>query len=358
MAKNRNKFRLYPLVWAFGAILSAFSSLFAQEASIQSVGAVGDGYFSRLVGISAPVETCSAATAEATGDGLRFSDDVILRGALGIDSCRAFQVWGTFYAGGGKIKPLGFTQKIDQDLDGAMVGLTLGLGSAFSFTGYYNYHDTATECAGTKISTDTQLGGIGLRYNVSGFYFSLLGNYGDDGSTLRATEAEDALDFDGWQATGFFETGFQWPTSGRLFVLTPFSNLQYSTVEFDGFDRSRFALTGDKTQYDAFYQTLGSRIDLNLPGCDLLGLQGRLAWVHQYLSDAAPISNYQIGRIPGTITPTSVYYEGNAGRDWFWCGAGLKLSLFNLLSATLDYDILLNERQTTHLGSVGLLIGF
>ena len=358
--KNKKTLRWVGLGWVLGAILAVLSPQTGTAADLESLQTSGGGYFERLVGISdSLLPKTAAATVEQTADGLRFSQDVILRGSLGMDACRAFQIWGNFYAGGGNIKPDGFGEKIKHDLDGTQLGLTLGLGNAFSLSGYYNYNDSSAKYNGAKNSTSTHLGGLGLRYNLSGFYFSLLGNYGDDCSTLKETDGDHrSLDYDGWQATGFFETGFQWPTSGRLFVLTPFSNFQYSSMEFDGFNRAQFTTTGKSVSYDAFYQTLGSRIDLNLPGCGMLGLQGRLAWVHQYLGEAAPINNYQFGRIPGTLTPISAFYEGNGGRDWFWGGIGAKLSLFNLLSATLDYDVLLNAHQTTHVGSVGLMIGF
>lgn len=358
--KNKKTFGLIGFISAFGAILAVFSPQTGAASGSEPFQASNGGHFERLVGLSDPSgPKATAAMIEQTADGLRFSQEVILRGSLGMDSCRAFQIWGNFYAGGGNIEPNGFSEKIKHDLDGTQIGATLGLGSAFSLSGYYNYNDSTVKYVGAKNSTSTHLGGVGLRYNLNGFYFSLLGNYGDDSSTLHGIDGDSrSLNYDGWQATGFFETGFQWPTSGRLFVLTPFSNFQYSSMEFDGFNRAQFTTTGKSVSYDAFYQTLGSRIDLNLPECGMLGLQGRLAWIHQYLGEAAPINNYQFGRMPGTITPTSAYYEGNGGRDWFWGGIGAKLSLFNLLSATLDYDVLLNERQTTHIGSVGLMIGF
>lgn len=302
-----------------------------------------------------PQKTTGSAT--LTAGSLDFSQELILRGALGMDSCRAFQIWGNYYTGTGEISPANQTFEMDNELNGVIVGLSIGFGKAFTLSGYYNRNNASVDYNQRENQTTTNLGGLALRYNTSGFYFSLLGNYGDDSSELKRDDGLGSLDYDGWQATGFFETGFNWPTPGRLFVLTPFSNFQYSTVKYDSFNRSALTLTGETTGLDAFYQTLGSRIGLNLPGLNMFDIQGRMAWIHQYLNEV-PMSNYQIGRVAGTITPTTVFYDGQAGRDWFWGGAGLKISLGSMFSAAIDYDVLVNGYQTTHIGSVGLLVGF
>ena len=268
-------------------------------------------------------------------------------------ACRSFQIWGDYYVGSGEINPKDSDLSIDNNLNGAQVGLNWGFGSAFLLSGYYNYGQSEIGYNGKTNSSDTHLAGIGLRYNTSGFYFTLLGNYGVDSYELRGDNDGRSLDYDGWQAGGVFETGYAMSTGG-LFTLKPFGNLQYSYLTCDGFDRNRFTLGGDDLKYDALYQTLGARIDADF---SLVTLQGRIAWVHQYLDDA-PINHYWFGRYSGTFTPTQVYYEGPAGRDYFWGGAGLKFSFFGSMAATLDYDVLLNGYQTTHIGSVGLLWSF
>lgn len=299
-------------------------------------------------------EPCSFA--QASPGGVRFSEDVILRGSLGLDTCRAIQIWGDYYASGAKLRPDETDWDISQKFDGWMLGGTVGLGTALSISGYYNQqkHNITYDNATNKATA--RLGGLSIRYNLAGFYFSLLGCYSDDIYTLVEDGGEGrSLDYDGWQATGFFETGYQWETAGGLFVLTPFSNIQYSTLKHDAIDRRAFTKGNDSADYDALYQTLGARIDLNW--LSMLGLQGRLAWVHQY-RDESPILNYQFSRVPGTITPTMTYDIGTGGRNWFWCGIGGKISVLKVASVTLDYDVTMNNCQVTHIGSVGVLVGF
>ena len=322
--------------------------------------------------LSGASRTLSAAdSVEIGGESFSFTKDAVIRG---FDlPCRSFQIWGDYYVGSGSISPknLDGGYSFDTDLDGAQIGLNIGLGSAFLATIYYNYQGSELEADSEWGDSDfpsylnkakTHLGGIGLRYNTSGFYFSLIGNYGIDDYDLTSytyseTEtfsglAEKKAGYDGWQAGGSFETGYMMSTG--LFDFKPFGNWQYSYLKADGIDYKAAAYKDDKFGADALFQTLGARIDVDF---SLVTLQGRLGWVHQYLS-SAPINNYLFSRTSGTYTPSTCFFEGSSGSDYFWGGAGIKLSLFGTIAASLDYDVLLNHYQTTHLGSVGLLWSF
>ena len=91
---------------------------------------------------------------------------------------------------------------------------------------------------------------------------------------------------------------------------------------------------------------------------DKLELQGRTVWVHEMLDSPPSFYRVRFSPVHGTNTPAMVYHRGNTGRDWAWLGLGGKLEgAFNIY-LFLDYDILLNERQVTHLGSVGLCLGW
>lgn len=313
-----------------------------------------------IAGVLCAVFRISAAdTVEFGGESFSFTKDAVIRG---FDlPCRSFQIWGDYYIGKGEIDPKNAAEGLllDSELNGAQIGLNLGLGSAFLATCYYNYHASEISSSlggGGRVpynnGAKTHLGGVGLRYNTSGFYFSLLGNYGLDDYELTAENAESSLDYDGWQWGGSFETGYMMSTG--LFALKPFGNWQYSYLKCDGIDYSRCRAKEDDFSCDALFQTLGARVDVDL---SLLTLQGRLGWVHQYLH-SAPINNFWFSRTAGTYTPAQCFFEGTSGSDYFWGGAGVKISLAGMMAATLDYDVLLNHYQTTHLGSVGLLFSF
>lgn len=340
-----------------------FGVLFFAGGVSRSVASDEPGFFAQNFAIL-PAETAaigtsaeSSALSEAfcSGDSLAFSQDVVLRGGLGLPSCRSIQIWGNYYIGSGEINPKDTGREIDNDVNGAMIGLNLGLGSAFILSGYYNYDDGEMTFPADKFQTTTHLGGVGIQYDTGGFYFTLIGNYGISSHELSQAAANRSLEFDGWQAAGFFETGYNMSTGGGLFSLKPFANFQYNYLETDSFNRADLTSLDGTSDFDAFYQTLGSRVNM---GLGMFDLQGRLAWVHQYLNVNAPIQNFWFGRVPGTIAPTRVFYEGSAGRDYFWGGAGLKMSLLGKFSVSLDYDCLLNKYQTTHVGSAGILWAF
>ena len=301
-----------------------------------------------------PNATSNGDTDEARlgADSLSFSKNVTIRGGMDFMQCRCFQVFGAYYIGSGEINPKNSPFSIDNDLNGAQLGINLGLGSAFLATFYYNFNRGEIYYDEKSNNSKTHLAGVGLRYNTNGFYFSLLGNYGLDSYDLVARNGR-SVDYDGWQAGGSFETGYMMPTVG-LFTLKPFGNWQYSYLKSDGFDRRAVALRNESLKYDALFQTLGARIDVDL---SLVNLQGRIGWVHQYL-EGSPINTFWFSRNPGTYTPTQCFYEGDSGRDFFWGGLGLKVSLFGLMAANIDYDILVNTYQTTHFASAGLLFSF
>lgn len=318
-----------------------------------------------IFGVLVGVSSLSAADGlEWGGDSFSFtkdlSDDAVIRG---FDlPCRSFQIWGDYYIGKGEIEPKGTPEPLsfDNSINGAQLGINLGLGSGMLATAYYNYDKNklssdAVPGKRTPFTNDAQthLGGFGLRYNTQGFFFSLLGTAGLDDYELLSRNGETCLNYDGWQAGGSFETGYFMRTGG-MFTLKPFGNLQYNYIKADGIDYTAFRHKDDKFKADALFQTLGARIDAELA---LVTLQGRFGWVHQYLK-SAPINNYQFSRTAGTFTPTQSFFEGSTSSDYFWGGAGVKVSLLGTIAASFDYDVLLNCRHTTHLGSVGLLWNF
>lgn len=304
------------------------------------------------LGIVCPVR--GADDAALGGEGFSFvrdlSDDAVIRG---FDlPCSSFQIWGDFYVGEGDLDPKGTDLSFDNELTGAQIGLNWGLGSGMLATAYYNYNSSELSNDTFANRAQTHLGGFGLRYNTGGFYFSLLGTAGLDDYELTGG-GDGALGYDGWQAGGSLETGYYMRTGG-LFTLKPFGNVQYSYVKSDGIDLNALRAKEEKFKADALFQTLGARIDAEL---GLATLQARIGWVHQYLK-SAPIQTYWFSRTPGTYTPAQAFFEGSTGTDHFWGGAGVKFSLFGTIAANLDYDVLFNSRQATHMASAGLLWSF
>lgn len=300
----------------------------------------------------------AAPRSEATfnGSSLAFSQDVVVRGSVRLPELKSFQFWGNGYLGSGEIRPKKWSGEIDANATGAQIGVNMPMGS-LNFTAYYNYHRNRVKYSGQSVRQNANLVGAGVYLHAGGFYFTALAAYGDDGYKAKGGSVGSAS-YDGYQASGYFETGYEMHTLG-LFVLKPFGSYQYSYLEHDNFNPNTLGkLDGDRN-YDACYMTLGSRIDVNLAGLDSFTLQGRLAWVSQLRSQNESVQNFCFGRVPGTFAPTSPYYQGEGvGDNFFWGGVGLRLSLWGALAIAGDYDCLVNKDETFHIGSLGLLLGF
>ncbi|MBQ8284986.1 MAG: autotransporter outer membrane beta-barrel domain-containing protein [Thermoguttaceae bacterium] len=335
---------------AFGE-LGAFSELGAFDGTPAAVA------LDEFAPLDAPRADASRSEATFNGSTFAFSQDVVVRGSVRLPELKSFQFWGNGYLGSGEIRPENWRGELDANATGAQIGVNMPMG-ALNFTAYYNYHRNDVKYVGRKIRQNDHTIGAGVYLHAGGFYFTALGAYGDDGYKAQGGDVGSAS-YDGYQAGGYFETGYEMHTLG-LFVLKPFGSYQYSYLEHDNFNpNSLRQIGGEKRNYDACYMTLGSRIDVNLAGLDSFTLQGRLAWVSQLRSQNESIQNFCFGRVPGTFAPTSPYYQGDgAGDDFFWGGVGLRLSLWGALAIAGDYDCLVGKDQTFHIGSLGLLFGF
>lgn len=333
----------------------------ARRGVFDELGAFDANAFAVSIDDFSPLDAARAAapSSEATfnGSSLSFSQDVVVRGSVRLPELKTFQFWGNGYLGSGEIRPTNWNGEIDANATGAQVGVNMPMG-ALNFTAYYNYHNNRVKYSGRSVRQNDHLVGGGVYLHAGPLYFTALANYGDD--AYKATGGEvGSASYDGYQAAGYFETGYEMHTLG-LFVLKPFGSYQYSYLEHDNFNPNTLGkIDGAKRNYDACYMTLGSRIDVNLGGLDSFTLQGRMAWVTQLRSQTESIQNFCFGRVPGTFAPSSPYYQGEGGgENFFWGGVGLRLSLWGALAIAGDYDCLVSKEQTFHIGSAGLLFGF
>ncbi len=312
-----------------------------------------------------PEETSTESTASLTNNELIFSQDVILRGGLSSSlgkmgrSCniKSFSVWGNGYFGGGDISPNEINYSLDNDIEGAAIGINAKFGGNFTFSAYYNFNEGKINNNYWESTQKTNLAGLGLFYNSGNIYYTLMGTGGTDSYNYKKSSKNDPLSFDGYQFNGYFEIGGQMSTGG-LFTLKPFTSLLYNYLVHDELDKNNyFVNTEEKEKFNSFDYLAGARIDIS-PGSGSFTFQLRGAWVHQMGSDSDSLNTFFLSRIPGTITPAQYFFEGSHGSDFFWGGIGMQTSLFKLLSVTLDYDILTNKKQTSQFGSLGLLIHF
>ncbi|MDD3587699.1 MAG: autotransporter outer membrane beta-barrel domain-containing protein [Thermoguttaceae bacterium] len=307
-------------------------------------------------------EPASSVSCFRSGQGVEFSQEVVVRGSLSslksfsLPSIKRFRLWGNAYWGNGDVTPSGQSLKLDHSSNGAMIGVTLPI-SCCTLSGYYNYNNSNLTATARDREQTTHLGGLGLYFNTGGVYLTLLGNGGMDSYSFDRNAGDVGLDFDGYQLSGSVEIGCEMNTKS-LFVLKPFTMLQYSRLWHDDYNLATGTVLDDSRKYNAMYSVSGAKVDVKLGSSDFLTCQGRFAWVYQMLSENAPMSTYWFGRISGTATPAQLFYEGNLASSAFWVGVGAKVSCFSKISITVDYDVLTNKNQTNNLLSVGALLSW
>lgn len=302
----------------------------------------------------------------STDGSLYFSQEIIsqsnetsiIRGGIGsLPKLRSLSVWGNGYWGGGNISPRNLSYSLDNDIKGAMVGLNMKFRGNFTFSAYYNYNLGELETPGWQDKQTTNMAGMSLYYQLGNIYFTLLGSGGVDSYEYKKPSQADPLNFDGYQLNGYFEIGGKMSTGG-LFTLRPFTSILYNYISQDGYDTGRYVLFEDvEKKMSSFDYLAGARIDIS-PGSEMFTFQVRGSWVHQMDDGGDSINTFFMGRIPGAITPSQYFFEGYHGSDFFWGGAGVRFSMFNKLSLTLDYDLLTNKKQASQFGNLGLLYHF
>ena len=149
-----------------------------------------------------------APRSEATFNGSTFSfaQDVVVRGSVHLPELKSFQFWGNGYLGSGEIRPEKWRGEIDANATGAQIGVNMPMGS-LNFTAYYNYHRNAVKYSGRSVRQNDHMIGAGVYLHAGGLYFTALANYGDDGYKAKGGDVGSAS-YDGYQASGYFETGY------------------------------------------------------------------------------------------------------------------------------------------------------
>jgi len=295
-------------------------------------------------------EKVSAAPSESVGSEAMFSTGVDM--FLGQNTRRrggGGRVWSNLYYGDTTLKPKE-EDKINPDFYGVQVGFDLAQSHGTYSTFFLNVNQTRTKFEEDPSTINNYLLGYGKFFYMSGCHFVLTGSVGYDRYKIGST---DTASGDGLQTNVFGEFGFNFPFGKWSFK--PFYALQYDFLYRGNISEQSSVVLGDWNGH-GLNQLLGLRTNWRI--CDRLDLQSRAVWVHEMLDNPPPFYHARFSPMHGVNTPAIMYYQGNTGRDWAWLGIGGKLEgAFNVY-LFLDYDILLNERHITHLGSFGLCFGW
>jgi len=260
------------------------------------------------------------------------------------------RVWTNLYYADTTLKPKeGY--KIDPNLYGFQLGFDVAKSRGVYSTFFVNINQSKMNFVGASSKIDNYLLGYGKFIYLNTCHFTFTGSIAYDRYEVSAARTTGTGD--GLQTNLFGEFGLDF-IFGK-WGIKPFYALQYDFLYHGNINDHATVLLSDWNGH-GLQQLFGLR--LNWKATTILELQGRSVWVHEMLDNPPPFYRGRFSPVHGVNTPAIMFYKGNTGRDWAWLGLGVKLeSIFNVY-LFCDYDLLINERHVTHLGSLGLCLGW
>ncbi len=302
----------------------------------------------------------STPTEEAEGGGVRPSFDRALYGQdvefyLGQRRQRngsGGRVWTNIYFSTAVLHPKTKTNKIRPDIFGIQIGFDVVRSQTSYFSIYYNYNRTKEGLSDLMSSNiDNHFFGAGYFLYLSGCHFGLQGGLGYD--QYKAKNDFGDGKGNGMQTNLFTEFGVDFPIG--KWAIKPFCALQHDFVY-----HGRIGEAPNIIQSDWNVHGLNSLIGLriNWKPLENLEFQFRTTWIHELLDNPPPFYIARFSAVHGTSTPAIFHYQGNSGRDFAWLGIGMKWEFYYNAFLFIDYDAMVNKHLTSHLGNIGLCLGW
>ena len=272
-----------------------------------------------------------------------------------------YGLWGNFYSFDGRLRTKSAVfDKLKNSDTGMQVGIDLPGSGIFSTCFYYSYASPTHSVLSSpipffndgKLETTNHLFGLRWTSYGDGLYMLFGLNGGFDDYDFRS-QTKDTFGGSGWQLGGNGEFGLD--VELGHWTLRPHLTFDYRWLNHNDIDNQQSILFESDT-CNALYSNLGLRV--YRPLGPILNWQTRLSWLHNYLNSDDPIRTQRFGSISGLTTPTQLYLDGNLGRDWLWFGTGLKLHFGSFFSFFVDYDLTFNKYETTHCGSLMVILAW
>jgi len=257
------------------------------------------------------------------------------------------RIWTNFYYGDTTLKPKE-GGKIQPNLFGLQLGLDFTKPTGYS-TFFFNINQSEIKFApGVSSNIDNYLLGYGKFSQWGLCLFTFTGSIAYDRYEVSAGKKNEG---DGLQTNFFGELGLDFKLGKWGFM--PFYALHYDFLYHGNIGNSPVLIKDENAH--GLNQLAGLRVNWKV--FSMLELQGRTVWVHEMLDNPPPFYRARFSPVHGTSTPAIMFFGGDTGRDWAWLGIGGKVEVGSLC-LFCDYDALLNERHVTHLGSLGLCLGW
>jgi outer membrane autotransporter protein len=300
------------------------------------------------------------AAAENGSEAIRVSSTVdapimIVRGQC----CRpTWTTWSTGFGLGGNATTDGNAAGLDFTLGGMLAGgEVVDQCNLLGFFGGYLYNYLGTDANESSKMNGGTFGSYYVRRMDTGYLLAAGGFEFDSYDSRRAIQFANLTadgETDGWKGYSYLERG---ATLGdRRFAIQPFGGLQYIYVRQNAFTETgaaaaNLAMPGVDTH--SFRSVAGARVlaeGTNRKGLSLRP-EWRALWLHEFLETNSGFDTY-FSEVGGS---TSFAVNGlGMGRDWAVLGGGLNCDLTCQWSTYANYDLMLNEQSTFHIGSGGV----
>ena len=336
-------------------LLSVLSGIFLsfQTSEIGGQERLFDQFHLRSAWLSTSAEESGVFDKRDSFDRPMFGQDVEFHlGQRRKRSGSSGRVWTNLYLASAVLHPKTETEKIRPDILGFQVGFDVVRSQLAYLSLFYNFNRSQQNLHSVLSSDiDNHFFGGGYFLYLSGCHFGFVGGLGYDQYSVRN-------DFGGGKGSGlqtnlFSEFGIDF--SVGKWAIKPFAALQHEFLYHGRIGESPNIVQGDWNIHglDAL---IGLRV--NWKPLENLEIQMRSTWVHQVLDRSPPFYVARFSAVHGTGTPIIFHYQGDTGRDWAWLGLGMKFEFYYNAFLFLDYDVMVNKRLTSHLGNIGLCLGW
>jgi outer membrane autotransporter protein len=265
-------------------------------------------------------------------------------------------LWSNLYYSDTKLKPKNSPTKIKPEDYGIQIGLDVLTDHEVYSTFTFNVNEAKIKFGNQfKSTNDNFLFGYGKIYHWQVAHVGLGASVGYDQYRISST----GQNFDGQGLQSRLDGEFGLSFIFKRWEIKPFYAMQYNFVYHGKIDSAANNVAFSDWNGHGLTQLIGLRLNWK-PIENTLLLQSRITWIHELLNNPPPFYSSYFSSVKGkgATTPSIYFFDGNIGRDWVWIGLGLKWSFWHQRSLFIDYDIALNERQTTHLINLGLCFGW
>ncbi len=270
-----------------------------------------------------------------------------------------WNTWATGFGLGGNARTDGNAAGLNYSTGGMLAGIEAA--DSCNLVGFYGGY--VNNYIGTNANDSNQINGgtIGSYYVTRTDQHYVLGiggfEFDDFDSRRRITFADLTAEgeTDGWKGYYYGESGVTY--GDRRFSVQPFAALQYIYVRQNGFTETgaaaaNLAVPGINTH--SLRGVLGSRLfaDSARWGGRYFSPEFRALWLHEFLETETGFNTFfsEVGAGGGSFAINGL----GMGRDWAVLGPGIHCDLGCNWSTYANYDLMLNDQTTFHIGSGGV----